>query len=89
MRNILEKLTSTMTENLEKSISLALSSQNSEVEPLHLFWNLTIETNSILRQALNQLGEEPRGYQVKIESEIEKLPKVSQISKENIRLSKK
>ena len=78
-----------MTENLEKSISLALSSQNSEVEPLHLFWNLTIETNSILRQALNQLGEEPRGYQVKIESEIEKLPKVSQISKENIRLSKK
>ena len=78
-----------MTENLEKSISLALSSQNSEVEPLHLFWNLTIETNSILRQALNQLGEEPRGYQVKIESEIEKLPKVSQISKENIRLSQK
>ncbi len=88
MNNILNKLTSTMTDNLEKSISLALSSNNNEVKPIHIFWNLTIETNSILRQALNQMGEEPRGYELKIQSEIEKLPKTSNISKENIRLSK-
>jgi len=89
MANILDKLTATMGENLEKGASLALSSKNSEIEPLHIFWNLLIETNSILRQALNKLGEEPRGYELKVQSEIERLPKSSNVSKETIRLSKK
>jgi ATP-dependent Clp protease ATP-binding subunit ClpB len=89
MANILEKLTSSLNENLEKSISLALSSGNSEIDPLHLFWNLTIETNSILRQTLNKLGEEPRGYELKIKSEIDKLPSSTAVAKENIRLSRR
>jgi ATP-dependent Clp protease ATP-binding subunit ClpB len=89
MKNILDKLTSSMGQNLEKGVSLALSSKNSEIEPLHIFWNLTIETNSILRQVLNKIGEEPRGYELKIVSEIEKLSKSSNVAKETIRLSRK
>ncbi len=89
MANILEKLTSSLNENLEKSISLALSSGNSEIEPIHLFWNLTVETNSILRQALNKLGEEPRNYELKIKSEISKLSSSTGLTKDNIKISRR
>jgi ATP-dependent Clp protease ATP-binding subunit ClpB len=87
--NILEQLTHSMTQNLEKSVSLAFHSQNTEVEPLHIFWNLTIETDSILRRVLNKLNDDSKSYELKIKSEIEKLPKTSGITKENIRISRK
>jgi len=89
MNNILEKLTSSLHQNFEKSISLALSTGNMEVEPLHLFWNLTVESSSPLREALNRLSEEPKGYELRIRSEVDKLPKSSNISKENIKLGRK
>jgi ATP-dependent Clp protease ATP-binding subunit ClpB len=84
-----EKLTASLQGNLEKGVSLALSKGNGEVEPLHIFWNLVLETSSPLREVLNRLGEEPRGYELRIQSEIEKFPKSSGVSKESIRLSRK
>jgi ATP-dependent Clp protease ATP-binding subunit ClpB len=87
--NILEKVTASLQGNLEKGVSLSLSKGNGELEPLHIFWNLLIETSSPLREVLNRLGEEPRGYQLKVESEVEKLPKSTNITKESIRLSRR
>jgi ATP-dependent Clp protease ATP-binding subunit ClpB len=86
--NIIEKLTNQMKELLEKGISLAFYSKNSELQPLHLLYSQIVNTNSILNQILNQLNAPKDVIEEKIKSQIEALPKVGNISKENISLSK-
>jgi ATP-dependent Clp protease ATP-binding subunit ClpB len=88
MNNIFEKLTHQMTEAIESSISLALHNKNSEVEPIHFLWALLTNSNSVLNQALNKMNIDKTAIELDVKSAAEKLPKVSQISKENIRLSR-
>ena len=56
MTNIFEKLTNQMTEAIESGISLALHTQNPEVDNIHILWGLVTNTNSILNQALNKMN---------------------------------
>ncbi len=86
--NLFEKLTHQMTEAIESGISLALHSKNQEVEPLHVIWGLVTNTSSVLNQALNRASADKAALELELKSAVEKYPKVSTVSKENIKISK-
>jgi ATP-dependent Clp protease ATP-binding subunit ClpB len=88
MNSIFEKLTHQMTSAIESAISLALHSKNSEVTPLHVFWALCTNSNSILNQVFNKMSLDKAAIELEIKSEVSKLPQSSSVSKENIKLSK-
>jgi len=88
MNNIFEKLTHNMTEAIESAISLALHNKNQEVNSEHFFWALLTNSNSVLNQMFNKMNIDKVAMELDIKSLTEKLPKSSQVSKENIRLSK-
>ncbi|MEA3369747.1 MAG: AAA family ATPase [Campylobacterota bacterium] len=89
MSNIFEKLTHNMTEAIESAISLALHSKNQEVQAEHFLWSLLTNSNSLLNQMFNKMNIDKVAMELDIKSLTEKLPKSSQVSKENVRLSKK
>ena len=87
--SILEKLTNQMTGAIESSVSLALHNKNQEVDPLHVLWGLLTNTNSLLHQALNKMNTDKAAIELEVKSLVNKLPKVSTVTKESIRLSQK
>ena len=87
--NILEKFTNQMKELLEKGHSLAFYNKNSQLEPIHMLYSQIVNTNSILNQILNKINAPKELIEEKIKKEIEKIPKVNNLQKENISLSKK
>lgn len=87
MQSIFEKLTHQMSSILESSISLALHSKNAEVKSFHLIWALTTNSNSILNQVFNKMNVEKTAFELELKSEIQKYPKASSLTKENIKLS--
>ena len=88
MKNIFEKLTHQMTEAIESAISLALHNQNAEVEALHFLWAQLTNSNSVLSQLFNKMNIDKTAMELDIKSEANKLVKSSQLTKENIRLSR-
>ncbi|MEA2110514.1 MAG: AAA family ATPase [Campylobacterota bacterium] len=88
MNNIFEKLTHQMTETIESALSLALHNQNAEVEPLHFFWALLTNSNSVLNQALNRINVDKSAMELDVKSAASKLVKSSSVTKESIRLSR-
>jgi len=85
--SILEKLTNQMQGAIESGLSLALHSKNQEVAPLHVLWGLLTNSSSILNQALNKMGADKAAIELEVKSAVAKLPTVSSVTKENIRLS--
>jgi ATP-dependent Clp protease ATP-binding subunit ClpB len=85
--SILEKLTNQMQETIESAVSLALHNKNPEVEPVHMIWALLTNSQSVLNQALNKMGAEKAAIELEAKSQAEKLPSVSSVTKETIRLS--
>ena len=77
-----------MRELLEKGHSLAFYNKNSNLEAIHMLYSQIVNTNSILNQILNQLNAPKEQIEEKIKSEIDKLPKVDNLAKENISLSR-
>jgi ATP-dependent Clp protease ATP-binding subunit ClpB len=88
MNTIFEKLTHQMTESVESALSLALHNKNMEVEPVHFFWALLTNSNSVLNQAFNKMNVEKTAIELDVRSIADKLPKSSSVSKENIRISR-
>jgi ATP-dependent Clp protease ATP-binding subunit ClpB len=88
MDTIFEKLTHQMTETVESALSLALHNKNMEVEPIHFFWALLTNSNSVLNHAFNKMNVEKTAIELDVKSAAEKLPKSSSVSKENIRISR-
>lgn len=86
--NILEKLTNTLQETLEQGASLALHNKNQEIEPIHLFWAMLTNTNSLLNQALNRLNCDKVALELEAKSLANNLAKSSQVSKENLKISR-
>lgn len=86
--NILEKLTNTLQETLEQGASLALHNKNQEIEPIHLFWAMLTNTNSLLNQALNRLNCDKTAVELEAKSLAGNLPKSSQVVKENLKISR-
>ena len=87
--SILEKLTNQMTAAIESSVSLALHNKNQEVDPLHVLWGLLTNSNSLLHQALNKMNTDKAAIELEVKSLVNKLPTVSTVTKESIRLSQK
>lgn len=88
MQNIFEKLTHQMTEMIESSISLALHTKNSEVEPIHFLWALLANSNSPLNQMLTKMSIDKTAIELDVKSAASKLPTSSNVTKESIRLSR-
>jgi ATP-dependent Clp protease ATP-binding subunit ClpB len=86
--NIFEKLTHNMTQLVESALSLALHSKNQEVQSEHMLWALLTNSDSILNQMFNKMNIDKVAMELDIKSITEKLPTASNISKENMRLSK-
>ncbi|MDD5406093.1 MAG: AAA family ATPase [Sulfurovaceae bacterium] len=86
--SILEKLTNQMTSTIESSVSLALHNKNQEVMPIHLIWALLTNSGSILLQALNKMNIDKAALELEAKSIAGKLPSVSTVTKESIRLSR-
>ncbi len=87
--SILEKLTNQMQSAIESSVSLALHNKNQEVEPIHIIWALLTNTQSILNQTLNKMNAQKTAIELEAKSLSQKLPTVSTVTKENIKLSQK
>ena len=87
--SILEKLTHQMSSSIESGLSLALHNKNQEVDPLHIVWALLTNTNSLLHQAFNKMNVDKASIELEVKSLVAKLPKVSSVTKESIRLSQK
>ncbi|MDF1881565.1 AAA family ATPase [Sulfurimonas sp. MAG313] len=88
MNNIFEKLTHQMTESIESAISLALYNQNAEVQTLHFLWAQFTNSNSLISQVFNKMNIDKTAIELDIKSAVNKFPKSSQLTKENIKLSK-
>ncbi len=84
--NILEKLTHQMTQTLESGLSLALHNKNPEVEPIHIVWALLTNSQSVLNQVLNKMGIDKSAIELDVVSQAKKLPTVSTVNKENIKI---
>jgi len=85
--SILEKLTNQMQGTIESGVSLALHNKNQEVDPIHLIWALLTNSGSILHQALNKMNVDKAAIELETKSIANKLPTVSSVTKENIKLS--
>jgi len=86
--SIFEKLTNNLQESVDGAVALALHNQNQEVAPIHLLWKLATDTGSVLNQAMNKLNSDKKAIEFEMRSEADKLPKVSTIQKENMKISK-
>ena len=87
--SILEKLTHQMSSSIESGLSLALHNKNQEVDPLHIIWALLTNTNSLIHQAFNKMSLDKSAIELEVKSMAKKLPTVSSVTKETIRLSQK
>ncbi len=88
MNNIFEKLTNQMNQTIESGLSLALHNKNQEVEIVHIVWGLLTNTNSVLNQLLNKLNIDKAAIELEAKSYAAKLPSVSSVTKENIKISR-
>ena len=86
--NIFEKLTNQMQETIESALSLALHNKNQEVEVVHILWGLLTNTNSVLNQLLNKMNVDKTAIELEAKSVAGKLPNVSSVTKENIKISR-
>ncbi|WP_163534239.1 ATP-dependent Clp protease ATP-binding subunit [Helicobacter suis] len=86
--SVFEKLTHNLKEALDQALSLALHAKNPEIEPLHLFWALLSNHSSLLNQALIKMGIDKTSLELEARSLADKLPKSSQVSAQDLRLSK-
>ena len=88
MNTIFEKLTNQLNETIESSVSLALHNKNQEVEFVHIIWALLTNTNSLLNQVFNKMNKDKTAIELDIKSNALKLPQVSTVTKENIKISR-
>ncbi len=88
MNKIFEKLTNQLTETIDSSVALALHNKNQEVEIIHLLWALLTNTNSVLNQLLNKMNVNKVAVELEAKSYASKLPSVSSVTKESIKLSR-
>ncbi len=87
MKNIMDKLTNNMSETISQAVSLSLHNKTQEMMPVHIYWAMINSTNSTLNQALNRLNIDIKPLELEAKSMADKLPKVSTIAQEDIKIS--
>ncbi len=88
MNKIFEKLTNQLHETIESALSLALHNKNQEVEVIHMVWALLTNTNSVMNQMLNKMNVDKAAIELEAKSYAQKLPSVSSVTKDNIKVSR-
>ena len=88
MNKLFEKLTNQLSETIDSGVALALHNKNQEVEVIHLLWALLTNTNSVLNQLLNKMNIDKAAIVLEAKSYAQKLPAVSSVTKENIKISR-
>ena len=86
--NIFEQMTNQLRETVDSALNLALFNKNQEVEIVHLLWAMLTNTNSVLNQVLNKMNVNKAAIELEAKSRAEKLPSVSSVTKENIKISR-
>ncbi|RDU65589.1 ATP-dependent Clp protease ATP-binding subunit [Helicobacter sp. MIT 14-3879] len=86
--NVFERLTNQFKEMLDSGISLALNYKNQEVDVGHFIYALALNSNSVLNTALNSLNINKESLFLELRSLVENYPKSSNVSKDNISISK-
>jgi ATP-dependent Clp protease ATP-binding subunit ClpB len=88
MNKIFETLTNQLNETIESALSLALHNKNQEVDVVHMVWALLTNTNSVLNQLLNKMNIDKAAIELEAKSVAQKLPSVSSVTKENIKIGR-
>ncbi|GAD19228.1 ATP-dependent Clp protease ATP-binding subunit [Helicobacter fennelliae] len=83
-----EKMTNQLKETLDSAASLTLHSQNQEITLSHMIWAMLTNSQSILNQALNKMNVANDAIVLEAKSIVERAPKSSSLSKENLTLSR-
>ena len=81
-------MTNQLRETIDSSVALALHNKNQEVQIVHLIWALLTNTNSVLNQLLNKMNVNKAAIELEAKSNASKLPSVSSVTKESIKLSR-
>ncbi|GAA7392710.1 AAA family ATPase [Helicobacter pylori] len=85
--NLFEKMTDQLHETLDSALALALHHKNAEVTPSHMLFVMLNNSQGILIQALQKMSVDIQALRLSVQSELNKLAKVSQINKQNIQLN--
>nr|WP_315063863.1 AAA family ATPase [uncultured Campylobacter sp.] len=88
MANLGENLTAQMQELVEKGVSLAIHAKNPQTFPLHLLWALVADSSSLLNQVFNKMNVSKDAVELEVKSKAAQLPTSSNVSKENVQISK-
>lgn len=85
--SVFEKLTNQLREVIDKSIRLAATNNHAEVLPLHALIVLVTDTNMLLHRVLQKNNEDVNALRDSLDRELERLPRASNVSVENISIS--
>ena len=88
MANLGENLTAQMQELVEKGVALAIHAKNPQTFPLHLLWALVADSSSLLNQVFNKMNVSKDAVELEVKSKAAQLPTSSNVSKENVQISK-
>ena len=88
MANLGENLTAQMQELVEKGVALAIHAKNPQTFPLHLLWAQVADSGSLLNQVFNKMNVGKDAVELEVKSKAAQLPTSSNVSKENVQISK-
>ena len=88
MANLGENLTAQMQELVEKGVTLAIHAKNPQTFPLHLLWAQVADSSSLLNQVFNKMNVSKDAVELEVKSKAAQLPTSSNVSKENVQISK-
>ena len=88
MANLGENLTAQMQELVEKGVALAIHAKNPQTFPLHLLWAQVADSGSLLNQVFNKMNVSKDAVELEVKSKAAQLPISSNVSKENVQISK-
>ena len=88
MANLGENLTAQMQELVEKGVALAIHAKNPQTFPLHLLWAQVADSGSLLNQVFNKMNVSKDAVELEVKSKAAHLPTSSNVSKENVQISK-
>ena len=88
MANLGENLTAQMQELVEKGVALAIHAKNPQTFPLHLLWALAADSSSLLNQVFNKMNVSKDAVELEVKSKAAQLPTSSNVSKENVQISR-
>ena len=79
-----DKLTVKAQEALQAAQESASRSGQQQIEPLHILWALVAQGDGVVPPLLEKLGAAPTALASEIEKQIDRLPKVSDVSQQSL-----